>query len=77
MNHYPDRDGFDLSLHERDDMNRLGFLYETLKNDLHGGLAPDAFTLVVLGAPEAECIAGINGQYPPVGHGYPRLDEDG
>lgn len=75
MNHY-DRDGFDLSLEEVDDMNRLGFLYDTLRNDLYFGLVVDEFTTVVAGALEAECLAGSNGQYPPAGHGYPRLDED-
>jgi hypothetical protein len=58
----------------RDDLNRLGSLYDTLKNDLHLGLPVDDFVLVVAGALEAECIAGVNGLYPPAGHGYPRLD---
>ncbi|MEU8751992.1 MULTISPECIES: hypothetical protein [Streptomyces] len=58
----------------RDDVNRLGVLYETLKNDLHLGLAVDDFTTVLAGAFEAECFAVSDGRYPPVGHGYPRLE---
>ncbi|WP_406414993.1 hypothetical protein [Streptomyces sp. NBC_01614] len=55
-------------------MNRLGVLYETLQNDLHLGLAVDDFTTVLACAFEAECFAVSNGLYPPVGHGYPRLE---
>jgi hypothetical protein len=72
--HHDNRDFQGFTPEERDDMNRLGFLFETLKNDLHFGLAVDDFITVVAGALEAECIAGVHRQYPPAGHGYPRLD---
>ena len=70
-----ERDEFGRTPQERDDVNRLGGLYETLKNDLYLGLAVDEFVTVLAGAFEAECDAGMRGQYPPAGHGYPRLDD--
>ncbi|MFF4504615.1 hypothetical protein [Streptomyces sp. NPDC001401] len=74
--HRAERDEFGFTPQERDDNFRLGYLYDTLKNDLHFGLVVDDFTRVVAGALEAECCALGDGQYPPAGHGYPRLDED-
>lgn len=60
---------------ERDDVNRLGYLYETFVNDLHHGLKQDAFTLVMAGAFGAEFALIDAGVYPPAGHGYPRLED--
>ncbi|RPF34200.1 hypothetical protein [Streptomyces sp. TLI_185] len=76
MNPRAERDEYGFTPEERDDNGRLGYLYDTLKNDLHFGLVVDAFVTVVAGALEAECFALNHGQYPPAGHGYPRLDED-
>ncbi|MGW3066225.1 hypothetical protein ACWDA8_22640 [Streptomyces sp. NPDC001130] len=65
---------FDGTPQERDDVNRLGFLFETLHNDLHYGLPMDHFITVVSDALEAEFAARADSSYPPAGHGYPRLD---
>ncbi|MET7679348.1 hypothetical protein [Streptomyces sp. NPDC005423] len=57
-----------------DDVNRLGYLYETFVNHLRYHDERDAFTFVLAGAFAAE-FAGIEaGAYPPPGHGYPGLD---
>ncbi|MFI8238358.1 hypothetical protein ACIF83_14005 [Streptomyces sp. NPDC085866] len=60
---------------ERDDVNRLGYLYETFVNDLHFGLKQDAFTAVMAGAFAGEFALIDAGAYPPAGHDYPRLED--
>jgi hypothetical protein len=76
MDQHTDRDEYGFTPQQRDDNYRLGYLYDTLRNELHFGLAVDEFVEVVAGALDAECRALGEGVYPPPGHGYPRLDED-
>lgn len=59
---------------EHDDVNRLGFLFEGLQNELHFGLAVDSFVTVLSSAFQAEFDCRAAGVYPPAGHGYPRLE---
>lgn len=70
----PSRPWFDFTPQERDDANRLGFLFETLQNDMHLGLETDQFVMVLDDALDSEFAARADGVYPPAGHGYPRLD---
>jgi hypothetical protein len=65
---------FECTPQEQDDANRLGFLFETLQNDIHLGLDTDPFVMVLRDALDSEFAARIDGVYPPVGHGYPRLE---
>ncbi|MFE9445605.1 hypothetical protein ACFYO2_43265 [Streptomyces sp. NPDC006602] len=60
---------------ERDDANRLGFLYESLRNHLHFHPAMDDFLVVLSSAFEAEFAHCADGAYPPVGHSYPRQED--
>ncbi|MGP4049660.1 hypothetical protein [Streptomyces sp. 2A115] len=73
----PDKQWFELDPAERDDVNRLGYLYEGLRNHLHFHPAMDAFVTVLVGAVEAEFVHRAAGIYPPPGHGYPALDPEG
>ena len=72
----PGKPWFEFTPMERDDANRLGFLFETLQNDVHLGLPVDHFVTVLSDALDSEFAARADGAYPPVGHGYARLDED-
>ncbi|MFD7404070.1 hypothetical protein ACFV7R_15645 [Streptomyces sp. NPDC059866] len=65
---------FELTPVERDDANRLGFLFETLQNDLQLGLVVDHFVVVLTDALDSEFATRAEGAYPPAGHGYPRLE---
>ncbi|MEU2270735.1 hypothetical protein ABZ568_30875 [Streptomyces olindensis] len=65
---------FEFTPQERDDANRLGFLFETLQNDMHLGLDTDHFVMVLSDALDSEFAARADGAYPPVGHDYPRLE---
>ncbi|MFJ8931776.1 hypothetical protein ACIRLA_34855 [Streptomyces sp. NPDC102364] len=58
---------------ERDDVNRLGFLVENLRNYLHYYPGLDEFVMVMRTALDAECVHRDHGIYPPAGHTYPRL----
>ncbi|MFF0131233.1 hypothetical protein ACFYTG_36900 [Streptomyces mirabilis] len=60
---------------ERDDVNRLGALFETLQNELHFGLVVDQFVMVLNCAFQAEFDCHAAGIYPPAGHSYPRLED--
>ncbi|MFI2349335.1 hypothetical protein ACH492_20225 [Streptomyces sp. NPDC019443] len=60
---------------ERDDANRLGFLYEALRNHLHFHPTVDDFLAVLSSAFETEFAHHADGAYPPVGHGYPRQED--
>ncbi|MCX5560753.1 hypothetical protein [Streptomyces sp. NBC_00038] len=59
---------------ERDDANRLGYLFEGLQNHLHFHPVIDDFIAVLGSALDAEFIHRAWGTYPPQGHGYPRLE---
>ncbi|MEU6774105.1 hypothetical protein [Streptomyces sp. NPDC046759] len=59
---------------ERDDINRLGYLYETFVHHLTRHTEWDAFTAVMAGAFGAEFSLSDAGAYPPAGHSYPRLE---
>ncbi|MGW6894354.1 hypothetical protein [Streptomyces sp. NRRL F-5140] len=65
---------FEFTPVERDDANRLGFLFETLQNDLQLGLVVDHFVMVLTEALDSEFADRADGVYPPAGHGYPRLE---
>ncbi|MEU8851254.1 hypothetical protein AB0C70_34700 [Streptomyces sp. NPDC048564] len=65
---------FEFTLAERDDANRLGFLFETLQNDLQLGLVVDHFVMVLTDALDSEFAVRADGTYPPAGHDYPRLE---
>ncbi|MEV8433113.1 hypothetical protein [Streptomyces chartreusis] len=65
---------FEFTPVERDDANRLGFLFETLQNDLQLGLVVDHFVMVLTDALDSEFADRADGVYPPAGHGYPRLE---
>ncbi|MGW7607176.1 hypothetical protein ACWGKW_07810 [Streptomyces sp. NPDC054766] len=60
---------------ERADANRLGYLYETLQNDLHFHPEVDDFIAVLSGALEVEFVRREDGTYPPEGHSYPRSED--
>ncbi|MGW3407947.1 hypothetical protein [Streptomyces sp. NPDC000888] len=68
-------DWYEFDPAERDDVNRLGYLYEGLHNHLHFHPAMDDFLAVLNSAFEAEIAHRANGAYPPVGHGYPELGD--
>ncbi|MFI6566873.1 hypothetical protein [Streptomyces sp. NPDC050534] len=74
MSNRSDRDEFGQTWQERDDVNRLGVLYETLQNDLYLGLPVDHFVSVLSDTFDSEFLARADGVYPPIGHGYPRLE---
>ncbi|MEU2713602.1 hypothetical protein [Streptomyces sp. NPDC007205] len=59
---------------ERDDVNRLGYLYESFVHHLTHHPERDALTAVMAGAFGAEFALSDAGAYPPAGHGYPRLE---
>ncbi|MFG2637768.1 hypothetical protein ACGFX8_28705 [Streptomyces sp. NPDC048362] len=59
---------------ERDDVNRLGYLYESFVHHLTRNTERDAFTAVMAGAFGAEYALSDADAYPPAGHGYPRLE---
>ena len=59
---------------ERDDVNRLGFLYESFVHHMARRTERDAFTAVMAGAFGAEFALSDAGAYPPAGHSYPRLE---
>jgi hypothetical protein len=60
---------------ERDDANRLGALFETLLNHVHNHPERDDFVTTLSSAFDAEFAHRAAGIYPPVGHGYPRLED--
>lgn len=72
----PGKPWYEFTPVERDDVNRFGALYETLRNGLYLGLGVDRFVTVLSEAFAAEFDARDAGSYPPAGHGYPRLGED-
>ncbi|MFJ1529952.1 hypothetical protein ACIOFV_16245 [Streptomyces mirabilis] len=70
----PHKPWFEFDPVERDDANRLGFLYEALLNHLHFNPVMDDFTAALNGALNAEFAHRAEGAYPPAGHGYPSAD---